>query len=287
MIDLHHGDNRDILPTIPSASVDAVITDPIYPEISRQYGRITVAEWWDLMMIVCKETRRILKPTGSAVFILQPNSEHVGQMRGWLWEFMAWVCRDWNMVQDVWWWNSSMPPTTHCNRWNQLMRPSLRAMVWAGAPDCYRKQQEILWTESARNAHWRAFGQNLKSISGHNVKQKRCASVALERGGTTPFNVVPLPNSDGTSKHGAGTPLKLADWWTRYICPPGGTVADWFVGSGTMMLAAIQNGCDGIGIEKFPEPGREINDKDNPDYFGIAQSRIAAALSTPEQLTML
>ena len=54
-----------------------------------------------------------------------------------------------------------------------------------------------------------------------------------------------------------------------------------------MMLAAIQNGCNGIGIEKFPEPGREINDKDNPDYFGIAQSRIAAATSTPEQLTML
>jgi len=211
-ITLHHGDCIDILPGIPSQSVDAVITDPPYPEIKRAYGKLTVDEWWDLMMVVCTETRRILKPTGSAVFILQPNSEHVGQMRGWLFEFQAWVCRDWNMVQDVWWWNNSMPPTTHCNRTNQLMRPSLKAMVWAGSPICYRKQQEILWTESARNAHWRAFGQDCKSISGHNVKQKRCSNVALERGGVTPFNVIPLPNSDGTSRHGAGTPLNLADW---------------------------------------------------------------------------
>ena len=276
-VTLHHGDCLDILPTLEAGSVDAVVTDPPYPEIKRAYGKLTVPEWWDLMMGVCSETRRILKPTGSAVFILQPNSERVGQMRGWLWEFMAWVCREWNMVQDTWWWNSSMLPTTHCNRVNQLMRPSLKAMVWAGSPRCYRKQQEILWTESARNVHLRAFGQDFKSASGHSVKQKRCASVALERGGVTPFNVIPLPNTDGTSRHGAGTPLKLADWWTRYICPPGGTVADWFMGSGTMGIAAIQNGCGFVGIEKFPVAERDINDKDNPDYYNIAKERIEKA----------
>ncbi len=62
---------------MPAGSVDAVITDPPYPEISRAYGRMTEAEWWDMMMVVCTETRRILKPTGSAVFILQPNSRKV------------------------------------------------------------------------------------------------------------------------------------------------------------------------------------------------------------------
>jgi len=249
-VQLYHGDCLDILPTLEAGSVDAVITDPPYPHIKRKYGYWTTEEWWALIVEgVIPQVRRILKPSGSAVFILQPNSEHVGQLRGWLWEFMAWICREWNMVQDVWWWNSSFPPTVHCNRKYQLMRPSLKALVWAGSPDCYRKQQEILWAESARSAHLRAFGSYFKSVSGHNIDQKRAANVALERGGSTPFNVIPLPNSDGTATHGASTPIALVDWWVRYICPPGGTVLDPFVGNGTMMLAAIQNGCNGIGID--------------------------------------
>ena len=109
-IELYLADCLDKLPEIPSESVDAVITDPPYPCIKRDYGYWTVDEWWAMMRPVVAETRRILKPTGSAVFILQPNSEHVGQMRGWLWEFMAWICRDWNMVQDVWWWNTCAMP---------------------------------------------------------------------------------------------------------------------------------------------------------------------------------
>jgi len=78
----------------------------------------------------------------------------------------------------------------------------------------------------------------------------------------------------GIKGHGAGTPLKLADWWTRYICPPGGTVLDPFVGSGTMMLAAIQNGCNGIGIDK------------EAHYIDIAQRRVDEALQKPIQTEM-
>lgn len=245
-----HGDCQEELKTIDSDSIDAVITDPPYPHVKRDYGYWTTEEWWELIVEnVIPEIRRVLKPTGSAVFILQPNSEHVGQMRGWLWEFMAWVCREWNMVQDVWWWNSSMIPTRHCDRKYGLMRASTKAMVWCGSPSCYRDQQSILWVESARNAHLRAFGGDFNSVSGWNVKQKRCANTALERGGVTPFNLVPLPNSDGTQVHGASTPIRLASWWTRYIVPPSGTLLDPFCGSGTMGIAAIQNGCDFIGIE--------------------------------------
>jgi len=88
----------------------------------------------------------------------------------------------------------------------------------------------------------------------------------------TPFNLIPFPNTDGTQVHGADTPQALADWWTRYICPPGGTVLDPFVGSGTMMLAALQNGCNGIGIDQVPE------------YIDIAQSRIDEAMEKTYQL---
>lgn len=82
------------LKKIATGSIDAIICDPIYPEVKREYGRITEQEWHGLMRVVVTEARRVLRPKGSAVFILGPNSEKVGKMRLWLWEFVAWVGRD-------------------------------------------------------------------------------------------------------------------------------------------------------------------------------------------------
>ena len=257
-IELHHGDCTEIMRRLPDASIDAVITDPPYPEISREYGRMSEADWWDMMMGVCTETRRVLKPIGSAVFILQPNSRKVGSMRGWLWEFMAWVCRDWNMVQDVWWWNITAPTNGVCSpRERGLMRQSIKACVWAGGSNCHRVQDNVLWTESYWNTTHRLrkrWGRD-EAPSGNGTNKPKHAAVAAERGGVIPFNVLPISNhhTGGNQKsngHSASTPLELAKWWTRYIVPPGGTVLDPFVGSGTMMLAALKYGCNGIGIDK-------------------------------------
>lgn len=266
---LHEGDCLEVLKTLPEASVDAVITDPPYAEIDRQYGRWTEAEWWELMMGVCREVRRILKPTGSAVFVLQANSRKVGSMRGWLWEFMAWVCREWNMVQDVWWWNHTKQPTVHCSRANGLTRPSVKAMVWCGQPRCYRDQDSVLWESSMDNVADRAATRALEyQTSGGSMRRQRCAMASSERGGVTPFNLLPLANADSSSSagahgHGAGTPLTLMRWWTRYICPPGGTVLDPFAGSGTTGIACEMEGRDSILIERVPE------------YCGIIRKRLS------------
>jgi DNA modification methylase len=271
-----HGDCRDKLKAIASESIDTVITDPPYPYIKRDYGYWTTEEWWELIVDgVIPEVRRILKPTGSAVFILQPNSEHVGQMRGWLWEFMAWVCREWNMIQDVWWWKiSGVAPTVHCQRKYGLMRPSLKAMVWCGQPDCYRDQSRILWDPAVIDDNLKRSSRALRySPSGLSMRNGRCTAVAKERGGVTPFNVLPLSTDScaGVCGHSAGTPLALADWWTRYIVPPGGVVLDPFCGSGTMGITALQNGCNFIGMEKETK------------YCEIAEQR----LSEPRDVRLL
>jgi hypothetical protein len=145
------GDALDELRKLPDGFADAVVTDPPYPEIDRAYGRLTEAEWHALMDAVVNECRRVLKPRGSAVFVLKPNSERVGRMRPWLWEFMAKWTREWGMVQDAWWWNYATAPTVHCHEANGLMRPSMAAIVWLGPEDCYRDQGAVLWTESAAN----------------------------------------------------------------------------------------------------------------------------------------
>lgn len=269
---LYQGDCLDVFRTIDSESVDAVITDPPYPEIDRPYGRMTEADWHTLMRGVVAECRRILKPTGSAVFILQPNSERVGRMRPWLWEFMAWTCREWNMVQDAWWWNCTALPLTK-NDPNTL-RASVKACVWLGHPDCYHDASGIRWVESDGNRamrnEQRAFGRHDKNAGTRvNVKYERIRTASVANGGVTPFNLLPFGSErDDSSHHDARTPRRLADWWTRYISPPNGVVCDPFVGAGTMGLAAIDLGRSFIGIER------------DPGYFATASKRIDHANNT-------
>jgi DNA modification methylase len=251
-ISLYCDDCLSILPYIPSESVDAVITDPPYPYIKRDYGMLTEEQWWDLMMGVCKEVRRILKPSGSAVFILQANAKKLGNMRGWLWEFMAWVCREWNMVQDAWWWNYATIPSSQSIQ-GRFMRPSVKACVWAGSPSCYHNQDLVLVIPPKATDYCNRFSMSRpgrKSASGHH-HSPNIHSKSIERNGSSPFNLIPVTSGGGASTHGAGTPLELVKWWARFICPIGGTILDPFVGYGTTMLAALNYECTGIGIDKM------------------------------------
>lgn len=257
---LHCGDCLDVMAAMENNSIDAIISDPPYPMIKRDYGMMTEAAWMEMMQEVVRQSRRILKPTGSAVFILQPNSEKVGKMRLWLWEFMVWVGREWGIVQDAYWWNIAAQPTGVSQF--GLLRPSVKPCVWIGDEDCYKNQSSVLWMESESNKAVRLTERcnnsprYSPSTTGGPNRTQRYVSAVVNRGGVTPFNLLPIENNGannnaGAHGHGAGTPLKLADWWTRYICPPGGTVCDPFTGSGTMGIAALNNGCNFVGCEKM------------------------------------
>lgn len=253
------GDSREVLKEIPDGVADAFITDPIYPEVDREGGRMSVGDWKPMMVDVVREARRILKPSGSAVFVIQPNSERIGRLRSWAFEFMAWIAKEWNLIQDVWWWNYAAMPTLHSSRKHGLLRPSVKACVWAGAPDCYRCQDEILWERSEATINDKRINRSQVDYkpSGHHQRQDRALRVSLERGGSTPYNVIPCANTDssassGAKGHGSGTPSNLADWWVRYICPPGGLVVDPFCGAGTIGKAALRNERRFIGIDVNP-----------------------------------
>jgi DNA modification methylase len=77
---------------------------------------------------------------------------------------------------------------------------------------------------------------------------------ADQRGGTTPFNLLPIPTGGqrpGREDHPAATPYRLAWWWCRYLLPAGGVLLDPFAGSGTMLTAALDCGAAKvIGIDK-------------------------------------
>jgi DNA modification methylase len=265
-VTLIHGDCRDQLKELPAKSVDAIITDPIYPEVKREYGRISEGDWHAMMKNVVTECRRVLKPKGSAVFILQPKLEKIGKMRLWIYDFVAWAGRELGLVQDCYWWAINCLPTGATCRDVGLMRQSIKWCVWLGPSNCYRNQDGVLWEVSDAMAAVKWSDRCLRNLpSGHTVRPGRIAATADERGGVTPFNVLPIASSHPTEHHGhpATTPYELSAWWCRYILPPDGVLLDPFCGSGTMLVAGLDHGASRvIGIEK------------EKTYLAIAKRRI-------------
>lgn len=285
--DLRLGDCREILPMIESGTVDAVISDPPYACVDRPYGRLSEREWHALMDVVVPECRRILKPSGSAVFVLQPNSERVGRMRSWLWEFLAKWAREWNQVQDVWWWNYATLPAGGATM-GGLTRSSLKVCAWFGRPDCYRNQDAVLWGEAERSAVLRVSARSGLNgrPSGQTVDDSRAYAAAVERGGVTPFNLLPIPNTTSASSasangHGAGTPHDLADWWCRYIAPKGGIVCDPFAGVGTIPIAALERKRRVIAIEQRPEYFETMKRRIERPHLRVAPVRARDGRPTP------
>jgi DNA modification methylase len=148
--------------------------------------------------------------------------------------------------------------------------------VWLGAPDCYRDRTRVLWSEGEANIARRAAKRSGMSSypSGIKINNDTIHKAAERLGGVTPYNLIPVANTNSTTSagaygHGAGTPLALCRWWTRYICPPGGIVLDPFFGSGTVGVAAVKEGRRCVGIER------------HPPYAAIAERRAAEAIGAP------
>jgi SAM-dependent methyltransferase len=219
-----------------------------------------------MMDEVVQECRRILKPKGSAIFIMQPNAEKMGQMRLWLWRFIVSAGEEWNLVEDVYWWNPTAIPSRGAKREFGLMRPSVKMCVWLGPPNCYRNQDNVLWTPSeALAAKRRQTQARIVAPSGASCRNSTLTAAADERNGTTPFNLIPISASGqpGNGGHPAVTPYELAAWWCKYILPPGGVLLDPFCGSATMLLAGLDYGAGKvIGIDREKK------------YLGIAKKRI-------------
>jgi DNA modification methylase len=73
----------------------------------------------------------------------------------------------------------------------------------------------------------------------------------------------------GRNSHPTVKPIALMEWLCRLVTPPGGTILDPFLGSGTTGCAAVREGFDFVGIEQDPE------------HVKTAEQRIALAAGAP------
>lgn len=122
--------------------------------------------------------------------------------------------------------------------------------------------QQFYYCPKASQSERESGCEHLSEHNGFDKNtSKQIAHINHETGNTTYSEYSP---SVRKNNHPTVKPVNLLKYLIRMITPPGGTVLDMFAGSGSTGLAAIQDGCTFILIEK------EI------EYVEIARARIAA-----------
>jgi len=239
-----HGDCLDVLPTLASGSVDAVITDPPYSS-----GGMFRAD-------------RVNQTTDEKYTVHQ----HQGKRPNFSGDNMdqrAWAnwCRNWLKACRL----ASKDGGHLCvfTDWRQL--PTLTDVVqhagwvWRGV---------LVWdkTEGAKGPHTGYFGYQAEFIvwaTNGGVPRRP----SLENGGEGRMPGVYRRAVSAADKfHQTGKPTDVMRW-LALCCPPGGVILDPFAGSGTTGVACVQTGRRFIGVET------------DPPYVEIARRRIAAAQS--------
>lgn len=110
-------------------------------------------------------------------------------------------------------------------------------------------------SSSERNAGLDGFPEQIVGAMSGNAK--------INGGRTAGDGVTPVKPVLSKNSHPTVKPKKLMGYLIKLITPPGGTVLDPFMGSGSTGLAAKENGFGFIGIEKEKE------------YFDISLARLS------------
>ena len=238
---LYLSDCRDLYKEIDNDFIDLVVTSPPY-FVGKEYEKkVGWEDYKQLMNDLYTETYRALKPGG--YFVINFGDFHNSKGRFYDCEV-----------------TSTQPASPYHFDWGRSLDFDLQATrIWVKQHArcalgfiCNKRPRpafdfEHIWT-------WRKKGNN-----GEEWVNKRALSQrgALGHDWKSPAKL---------ERHCASYPVELPDWaikvYTKDIGRQDSVVFDPFMGSGTTIVSAIQNGCHFIGCEK------------DKDYFDIALKRI-------------
>lgn len=221
------GDCREVLLTLPAASFDACITDPPYGDTSLVWDE-RVNEWVGAV-------GRVLKPAASFwVF---------GSMRFLVGMFDLMQENGFTYSQDIVW-EKQNGTGFHADRFRRVHEHAVLFYRghWA---DVYHDTQHTL-DATAKTVRRKTRPTHTGHIeSGHYVSE--------DGGPRMMRSVLQVRNEHGNAEHETQKPLRILTPLIRYSVPPGGSVVDPFVGSGSTCLAAKIEGRHSVGIDTREE----------------------------------
>lgn len=218
------GDSRALMPS--RELVDCIVTDPPYGDTALSWDR-RVEGWLPL-------ARSTLQPHGSLWCF--------GSMRFFLASARAFD--EWTFAQDVVW-EKHAGSSFHADRFRRVHEHVLQfysaGVAWAAV----YKDPVTTWdatkratTRAHRPAHMGRLGAHTYTSPADGRRLMR--------------SVIYAPSCHGYAIHETQKPVEVLSPLVRYSCPPGGLVGDWFMGSASTAIAALQTGRRFIGCELDP-----------------------------------
>ena len=246
MFTLHNGDCLQILPSIPSGSIDAIITDLPYGTTACEWDSIIpLAPMWE-------QVKRVLKPNGVFVttasqpfttILINSNLEYFRYE--WIWE----KHKGTNSLLV-----KKMPLKIHES-----------ILVFGNSGSNYFPQMEDGVPYKIRSS------KNIKKSGAYHEGEKAVGySENYDPSKRYPVSIQKFINhNEGKTRyHPTQKPVDLYRYLIRTYTNEGETVLDICMGSGTTIEAAEIEGRNSIGIEKDTEFG----------YFQTAEKRAKSAV---------
>ena len=245
---LYHGDCLDIMPTLPDQSVDMILCD-------LPYG--TTACHWDTVIPFAPlwaQYKRLIKPRGAIVlFGSQPFTSAL---------IMSNV--EWFKYELIW---KKTRPSGFLHAKNKPMKDHENILLFSPGSTVHESQSDRQVTYNPQMGKGKPYSvvcdPSVNLAWSNMIRPSTKRIVSISTGGRYPLSVIEFSNDNHDSQHQTAKPTTLLAYLIRTYTNPGDTVLDNCAGSGSTLVACIQERRNGIGIEM------------DAGYFSIAQERIA------------
>ncbi len=263
------GDALELLTTIPSESIDLVLTSPPFAlQRQKEYGNPDQQDYVDWLLSFSSDVKRVLKPTGSFVIDLGGaycKGRPVRSLHNY--RFLLRMCDEegWFLAEEFFWFNpSKLPsPIEWVNKRKIRVKDAVNTIWWFSKTDVPKADVTRVLTPYSTRMQ-RLLQQSEKYYapkirpSGHDISRR----FADNNGGSIPPNLLQVPNTEsnshylrccaiaGISGHPARFPEKIPDFFIRFLTDVGDTVLDIFAGSNTTGAVAEMLGRSWIAFER-------------------------------------
>lgn len=223
---LLHGDCLELMHEIPDGSVDMVLAD-------LPFG--TTRQTWDKvidMPALWNQYRRITKPSAAILLFAKPPFDKVL------------ACSNLPMYRYDWIWEKTRA-TGHLNANRMPLQAHECICVF------YRQQPEYNPQKTTGHAPVNAFYTRHSGACYGGAETTRSGGGNTDRYPRSVLRYAPVPNHERI--HSNQKPVDLLKEMIQTYSSPGQTVLDNTMGGGSTLVACLETGRNGIGIEKDRE----------------------------------
>ena len=249
---IYHGNCFDYLPQIADKSVDLILTDMPYGTLNKSNPD---AQWDKEVSLpsLWNQYKRIIKPNGAILLFGQGVFAAKLIMSNQKWFKFDFV---WDKVRKSNFLNCKKMP----------MRQHEQVLVFYDKPPTYNPQMVRCEPHQRNHSRGRLDKEQTNTCYGKFGKAETIISDFKYPGTIVKF---PKGHSKEDWLHGTAKPVNLLRWLIRTYSNEGDLVLDNFAGSGSTLIAAIEEKRDWIGME--------LSNK----YFEICQRRVNDRLRQP------